>query len=412
MTSISTIAAFVSADRLWASILAMAEIGATANGGSNRLAFSREDDAGRSLFASWCEEAGLSVSTDAFGNMFARRQGRTDVEPLVIGSHLDTQPKGGRFDGVLGVLGGLEVVRALNDAGLETDRPIVIVNWTNEEGAVLTPMMGSAVFTGALALDEALEEKLPDGRTTRSALDAMKWGRGNHPVGSPMHCYLELHIEQGPILEEEGVAIGVVTGGIGFRRYRIAFTGQEAHAGPTPMALRKDPLVSASRAIVFADALGRSIPEARSTMGTMAVTGGSPNTVAARAEFTLDLRHPDAPAIAQMEENFFAECERIALETRTTVQYEMIADSPPAPFPEPVVSLIEDVTTGLGFSNRRMASGAGHDACNISRLYRTGMIFVPSLGGISHNEAEFTSKEECVAGVRVLANVAHTLLNL
>ena len=165
----------------------------------------------------------MSVSTDAFGNMFARRQGRTDVEPLVIGSHLDTQPKGGRFDGVLGVLGGLEVVRALNDAGLETDRPIVIVNWTNEEGAVLTPMMGSAVFTGALALDEALEEKLPDGRTTRSALDAMKWGRGNHPVGSPMHCYLELHIEQGPILEEEGVAIGVVTGGIGFRRYRIVF---------------------------------------------------------------------------------------------------------------------------------------------------------------------------------------------
>ncbi|MBO0132253.1 Zn-dependent hydrolase [Agrobacterium burrii] len=404
--------AHVNGDRLWNSILAMAEIGATENGGSNRLAFSDEDNRGRSLFASWCEDAGMTVSTDRFGNMYAHRPGTTQDDPLVIGSHLDTQPKGGRFDGVLGVLGGLEVIRALNDAEIQTDRPIVLVNWTNEEGAVLTPMMGSAVFAGSLPLAEALENRLPDGRSVATALSAMERGAGTAAFGFPISAYLELHIEQGPVLEDEKLTIGVVTGGIGFRRYRIRFEGQEAHAGPTPMTARKDPVVAGSRAIVFADDLARRVQDARSTVGTFDVIGGSPNTVASQVEFTLDLRHPESDIIARMETEFLDMLEKISSQTGTSVRHQLVANSPPAPFDPRVVAVIDDAVQALGLSSRRLPSGAGHDACNISRKYPTGMIFVPSVGGISHNEIEYTSKADCASGAQVLLGAVLELSKL
>ena len=403
------VADHVDGDRLWRSILDMARVGATPGGGSNRLAFSGEDDDGRILFRSWCEEAGLSVASDAFGNMYATRKGRAELEPLMIGSHLDTQPSGGRFDGVLGVLGGLEVVRALNDAGIETERPIVLVNWTNEEGAILTPMMGSAVFTGALPLADALGRRLPDGRTVDEALSAMRCGAGRAEFGFPVCAYLELHIEQGPVLDDEGLPIGIVTGGIGFRRYAIRFGGQEAHAGPTPMTSRRDPVVAAAQVIAFADALARRIPDARSTVGTMHVAGGSPNTVAAAVELTLDLRHEDVAVIAYMEEALAREmvgiCDRYGVE----ISRKTIADSPPAPFDEGVIAAFDAAADLLGCARRRMPSGAGHDACNMSRTYPTGMVFVPSVNGLSHNEAEFTSQTDCVSGVKVLAQAVANL---
>jgi N-carbamoyl-L-amino-acid hydrolase len=409
MTPQTVVADHVDGDRLWRSILEMAKIGATPGGGSHRIAFSREDDDGRTLFKSWCEDAGLSVANDAFGNMYATRRGCRELEPLMIGSHLDTQPRGGRFDGVLGVLGGLEIVRALNDAGVETERPIVLVNWTNEEGAVLTPMMGSAVFTGTLSLSEALGSRLPQGHTVAEALATMKCGSGETRMDSSVHAYLELHIEQGPILENEGLSIGVVSGGIGFRRYGIRFEGQEAHAGPTPMTSRKDPMVAAAQAIAFADELARRDAGARATVGTFKLNGGSPNTVASEAEFTLDIRHAEAAAIDQMEASILAEITQIASRSGTQASHAVIANSPPAPFDPGICSIVENATRQSGYSYRTLPSGAGHDACNMSRKIPTGMIFVPSQGGISHNEIEFTSKADCLAGARVLAHTVAVL---
>jgi N-carbamoyl-L-amino-acid hydrolase len=411
MKSQTSVAAYVDGDRLWHSILEMAKIGATPNDGSSRIAFSKEDDDGRLLYKSWCEEAGLTVGYDIFGNMYALRKGRqSEVAPLMFGSHLDTQPKGGRFDGVLGVLGGLEVMRALNDAGVETDRPIILVNWTNEEGAVLTPMMGSAVFTGNMSLEEALCGRLPTGETAGEALAAMRCGAGEATTNFPIHAYLELHIEQGPVLENERLQIGVVTGGIGFRRYAIRFEGQLAHAGPTPMSSRKDPMVAAARAIVVADDLARRTPDARATVGVMSVEGGSPNTVAKAIEFTLDFRHAAPEGLSEMEAEFLRAARAISNDTGVDISHRIVADSPPAPFDADVVAAVQTSANFLGFSNRLMVSGAGHDACNMSRSYATGMIFVPSVAGLSHNEAEFTAKEECVAGVRVLAKTAESMM--
>lgn len=412
MHFIGKISDHVDDERLWASILDMARIGATANGGSNRIAFSEEDDEGRALFGSWCEEAGLSVSSDPFGNIYAVRKGRLDIAPLMIGSHLDTQPRGGRFDGVLGVLGGLEVVRAMNDAGMETERPVMLVNWTNEEGAVLAPMMGSAVFTGALPLSEALASRLPDGRRVDHALSAMRCGAGDAPFGFPVHAYLELHIEQGPVLEDENLMIGVVTGGIGFQRYAVRFDGQEAHAGPTPMASRKDAMVTAARAIVLADDLGRRHPEARSTVGTISVEEGSPNKVAAGVEFTVDFRHAEAPVLSGMTAEYFDALGTLANEASVSVSHRLIADSPSAPFDLHVMDAVENAAKDLGLACRRMPSGAGHDACNISRSYPTGMVFVPSERGLSHNEAEFTGKTHCAAGAKVLADAAMCFMTI
>lgn len=392
----------VNHDRLWSSLMEMAKIGATAKGGCCRIAFSKEDDDSRDLFVAWCADAGLAVERDRFGNMFATRAGQADLAPIVIGSHLDTQPTGGRFDGVLGVLAALEAVRTLNDAGIATRRPIVIVNWTNEEGAIIRPMIGSEVFTGALPLDRALA-MTDDAQTPISTLLAgMRNGAGPNDVGFPIEKYIELHIEQGPILEDNGDQIGVVTGGIGFRRYVIEFEGREAHAGPTPMESRKDAVVAAARAVLVADDVARGIEGARSTVGQLRTRSGSSNTVAADVELSLDLRHGELATLNELEKTIFAGLQSAAAAQGVSVKWREVANSLPVPFDKELIAAVSDAADRLGYRKARLQSGAGHDACNIARKYPATMIFVPSRDGLSHNEAEYTSPEDCTAGANVL----------
>lgn len=396
----------VDGDRLWASLMEMAKIGATPKGGCRRIAFSAEDDAARELFKSWCVEAGLDIAFDRFGNMFARRAGREDVTPVVLGSHLDTQPTGGRFDGILGVLAALEVVRCLNDADIATRRPIVIANWTNEEGAIIRPMIGSEVFTGALPLQQGLALCDDAGTPISTLLAGMRNGAGPLEIGFPLHRYLELHIEQGPILENEGAQIGIVTGGIGFRRYVFDFQGQEAHAGPTPMESRKDAMVAAARAVLVADAAASRSPGARATVGQLHTRSGSSNTVAADVEMTLDLRHGENAALDTLEHEVLSGITSVAGEQGVSVSWREVANSSAVPFDAEVVAAVTDAAGALGYRSLRMQSGAGHDACHIARKYPAGMIFVPSANGLSHNEAEYTAPDDCRAGADVLLRAA------
>jgi N-carbamoyl-L-amino-acid hydrolase len=402
MQTMSSDTARIDGRRLWQSLMAMAEIGATPRGGSRRIAFTPEDRAGRELFLGWCEDAGLTVSIDRFGNMFARRAGRTDTAPVLIGSHLDTQPTGGRFDGVYGVLSGLELVRTLNDAGIVTERPIEIVNWTNEEGAIFLSMMGSAVFTGLMTLEDAYAMVDGEGRTLRSGLEAMGYLGPVDLATRPLHAYFEAHIEQGPILEAEGLTIGVVTDGIAFRRYHLTLEGQEAHAGPTPMAMRRDAMLGAAEVIVAGTAAARAIAEARATFGCLTPHPGSPNTVAGRVDMTVDLRHLDEATLDRLETELVATIEAVAARHRLASRLERVVTSPRIAFHPALVDAVENAAETLGFSHRRIVSGAGHDACNIARVVPTAMIFIPCKDGISHNEAESATPEDCEAGCNVL----------
>lgn len=399
----------VDQDRLWQSLMEMAKIGPGIAGGNNRLAFSVEDDAARGLFRRWCEAESLQFASDRFGNQFATRAGTEDLPPLMIGSHLDTQPTGGRFDGVLGVLAGLEAIRALNAAGITTRRPLALVNWTNEEGAIIRPMMGSEVFTGALPLERARAMIDHRGNRLGDMLDALQNGAGALEPGFPVHAYVELHIEQGPILEQAGEVIGVVSAGIGFRRWLLTFTGQDAHAGPTPMEVRKDAMVAAAHAILIADRAARALPGGRGTCGRIASPNGSQVTVASQVELTLDLRHEDLSALDALSDGVLSEIAATAERLGVGFSYEKTADSPPVPFDPKVVAAVDAARQKNGFPGRRMVSGAGHDACNMARVLPAGMIFVPSVGGISHNEAEYTTPEDCAAGAQVLLDTVLTL---
>ncbi|RIK88098.1 MAG: Zn-dependent hydrolase [Hyphomicrobiales bacterium] len=393
----------IDADRLWASLMEMARIGPGVAGGNNRLAFSPEDDAARALFKEWCRAAGLAVAADRFGNIFVTRPGTEDLPPVLVGSHLDTQPTGGRFDGVLGVLAGLEAIRAMNEAGIRTRHPVVLVNWTNEEGAIIRPMMGSEVFTGALPLERALAMIDHRGLRLGDMLAAMEHGAGDMEIGFPVHAYLELHIEQGPILEQAGETIGAVRAGIGFRRWLLTFTGQDAHAGPTPMEGRRDAMVAAARAVLIADAAARETAGARATCGRIASPNGSQVTVASRVELTLDLRHEELAELDALQARVLDGIAAAARRLDVGLTVEKTADSPPVPFDPSLVETIEAVARDNGFSCRRMVSGAGHDACNMARIVPSAMVFVPSVGGLSHNEAEYTAPADCAAGAQVLA---------
>ncbi|GGF78642.1 Zn-dependent hydrolase [Paracoccus acridae] len=392
----------IDGERLWQGLMQMAEIGPGVAGGNNRLAFSPEDDAARGLFRRWCQAEGLSVHSDRFANQFATRDGSEDLPPLLIGSHLDTQPTGGRFDGVLGVLAGLEVLRCLNAADVRTRRPVTLVNWTNEEGAIIRPMMGSEVFTGALALDQARAMTDHRGRRISDMLDALENGAGPNGPGFPVHAYIELHIEQGPVLEQAGEVIGVVTSGIGFRRWQLRFSGQDAHAGPTPMETRRDAMVAAAHAVLIADRAARALPGARATCGRIATPNGSQVTVASQVELTLDLRHEDLAQLDRLTARVLREIEDQALALGVGFACEKTTDSSPVPFDSGVIAAIEAARIQNGFPGRRIVSGAGHDACNMARVCPAGMIFVPSANGISHNETEYTSPEHCAAGAQVL----------
>lgn len=392
--------------RLWASLMEMARIGATEKGGCCRLALSDLDREGRDLFCRWAAEAGCAIRVDSMGNIFARRPGADPARPPVAtGSHLDTQPTGGKFDGVYGVLAGLEVVRALNDAGVETEAPVEVVVWTNEEGARFAPsMIGSGVFAGVFDQAKAYATRDLDGLTLGDELARIGY-KGAEPCGDhPVGAFFEAHIEQGPILEAEDRTIGVVEGGQGMNWYDVEITGAESHAGTTPMNRRRDAYLAAAR---VADRLAAIAvdqgPAAVATVGQVQVFPNSRNTVPGRVAFSVDLRHPEAEALAAMEAAMHAAvAETCAAGGGLDHRIERISAEAPVRFDPACVAAVETAAEALGLRHRRMVSGAGHDACFLADVAPTGMIFVPCEDGISHNEVENASAEDLAAGARVL----------
>ncbi|QJI16076.1 Zn-dependent hydrolase [Pseudomonas sp. ADAK22] len=396
----------INGQRLWASLMAMAEIGATARGGSCRLALSAEDQAGRELFSHWCNAAGLTLSVDAIGNLFARRAGTDkDAAPVMMGSHLDTQPEGGRFDGVYGVLAGLEVLRSLDDHGIQTRKPLEIAVWTNEEGARFTPaMLGSAVFTGSLALDQALATTDAAGISVVEALRSTGYN-GERALGGAVDAYFEAHIEQGPILEDNAKSIGVVTGGQAIRWLDVRVQGVAAHAGTTPMPLRKDALYGAAKMIQALENLAADFaPEGLTTVGELSISKSSRNTIPGLLTFTVDLRHHRDADIEAMEQQVRARLHAIAQKRGLTVNISAHWISPATPFDADCVACVQSSVDALGYSQQRIVSGAGHDAIHLARYCPTAMIFIPCVGGLSHNEAEDVLPEDVRQGTDVLLN--------
>jgi len=392
--------------RLWQSLMDMARIGATPRGGSCRLALSDEDKAGRDLFAGWCEAAGLTVEVDRMGNLFARRPGREENLPAVgAGSHLDTQPHGGKFDGVYGVLAALEVARTLNDHGVDTRAPIDVVCWTNEEGARFPPaMLGSGVFAGVFDLDYGLSRADTGGATVGDELERIGYA-GPLPCGErTFGAFFEAHIEQGPILERERKTIGVVLGGQGVRWYDARVTGQDSHAGSTPMAGRRDALLASARMIEAIDALARARKDAVATVGHLEVSPNSRNTIPGEVRFTIDMRHFDDDVLAEMDAVCREACAGIAAEAGAEAAIECIWHQPPVHFHASCVEAVRSAAERLGYPHRDIVSGAGHDAFLVSRVAPTGMVFVPCAGGISHNEAESAEPADLAAGCDVLLN--------
>ncbi|MCO7614256.1 Zn-dependent hydrolase [Pseudomonas chlororaphis] len=393
-------------ERLWASLMAMAEIGATARGGSCRLALSDEDRAGRELFAHWCSEAGLSLSVDPIGNLFARRPGSDpDAAPVMMGSHLDTQPEGGRFDGVYGVLAGLEVVRRLNDLGIQTRKPLEVAVWTNEEGARFTPaMFGSAVFTGVMRLDAALAVRDAEGISVAQALQRSGYA-GSRPLGGAVDAYFEAHIEQGPILENNAKSIGVVSGGQAIRWLDVQVEGLAAHAGTTPMALRRDALYGAAQMILAVEQVAADFaPQGLTTVGELRIAKSSRNTIPGLLNFTVDLRHHQDQQIAAMQRQVEERLQAVADQRGLKVSISQHWVSPATPFDAECVAAVQQAVDGLGYPQQSIVSGAGHDAILLARYCPTAMVFIPCVGGLSHNEAEDVLPEDVRRGADVLLN--------
>jgi len=396
--------------RLWDSLMAMAKIGPGVAGGSRRLALSDEDLAGRNLFIGWAEQAGCEISFDQMGNIFARRAGRDMSLPAVMtGSHLDTQPTGGRFDGVYGVLAGLEVIRTLNDMEIETEAPVEVVVWSNEEGSRFPPpMIGSGVFAGVFDLDNGLNRHDSDGKTIGEELKRIGHAGAVPCGGRPIGAYFEAHIEQGPILEAEGKTIGIVTGAQGQRWYEVTVIGQEAHAGPTPMNRRRDALVGAARMVEIVNRIGRqNAPFACATVGVLEVSPNSRNTIPGRVFFSVDFRHPEEETLTGMDEELRRACLEVARALHLSVEVKEFWHSPPTSFDPACVAAVRGATLAAGYSHRDIISGAGHDAVYIARVAPTAMIFVPCEDGISHNEVENAKPEDLEAGCNVLL---HALL--
>ena len=395
----------IDSDRLWQSLMELAKIGATEKGGVCRLALTDLDRQARDLFRQWGEAAGCRISVDKMGNIFARRPGKDEsLPPVMTGSHIDTQPTGGKFDGNYGVMAGLEVIRTLNDFNYETTRPVEVVVWTNEEGSRFAPaMVASGVFAGAFDLDYGLSRKDVDGKSMGEELQRIGYAGEAACGGRPVAAFFEAHIEQGPILEAEGKTIGVVQGVQGIRWYEITVTGQEAHAGPTPMPRRKDALLGASRMVQAVNRIGlTNLPNACATVGMLQCSPNSRNVIPGKVFFTIDFRHPDAEVLKRMGEAGKAECEKIAAEIGLNLDFKEIWYSPPVKFADECVAAVGKAAEELGFSSRGIISGAGHDAVYLSRVAPTGMIFVPCKDGISHNEIEDAKQEELAAGCDVL----------
>ena len=392
--------------RLWDSIMETASFGATPKGGIKRLTLSDDDRKVRDWFKRACEDLGLRVSIDSCGNMFAVRTGKsTALLPIAMGSHLDTQPTGGKFDGVLGVLGALEAMRTLNEVGYETNAPVMIVNWTNEEGSRFAPaMLASGVYAGVFTQDYAYAREDREGRKFGDELERIGY-RGADPVGSQkFQAMFELHIEQGPILEAESRMVGIVTGVQGMRWYEVTVKGQEAHTGATPMALRRNALLGAARMIEAVHEMGMDHLPGVASVGLIENRPNSRNVVPGEVFFTVDLRHPDDAVLERMETAYRAALQGIAAADKLELDEKRIWISPAVKFDPRLIQCVKAGAEKSGFTTREMASGAGHDAAYIARVAPTTMIFVPCLGGLSHNEAESTSFEECSAGAQVLLN--------
>ncbi|WP_313201203.1 Zn-dependent hydrolase [Pseudomonas sp.] len=395
----------VNSARLWQSLMDLARLGATAKGGVCRLALTDLDRQARDLFVQWTEAAGCSVSVDAVGNIFARRPGRNPkLPPVMTGSHIDTQPTGGKFDGCFGVMAGLEVLRTLNDLGIETEAPLEVVVWTNEEGSRFAPcMMGSGVFAGKFTLEETLAKRDAQGVSVGEALDAIGYAGQRAVLGHPVGAYFEAHIEQGPILEDQAKTIGVVLGALGQKWFDLTLRGVEAHAGPTPMHLRKDALVGAAAVV---EAVNRTAhahqPHACGTVGCLQAYPGSRNVIPGEVRMTLDFRHLEGDQleamIAEVRTVIEATCAKHGL------SHELVptADFPALYFDRGCVDAVRQSAQALGLPHMDIVSGAGHDAIFLAELGPAGMIFVPCENGISHNEIENATPEDLAAGCAVL----------
>jgi N-carbamoyl-L-amino-acid hydrolase len=394
--------------RLLADLEALAAVGDTDDGGNCRLALTDEDAGGRELVVGWMRALGLDVRVDRIGNVVATRAGTDDgLDPVMTGSHIDTVRTGGRYDGTLGVLAGLEVVRALDDAGIRTRRPLTVAFFTDEEGSRFAPdMLGSLVYAGGMPLEDALETVAIDGAVLGDELDRIGWA-GDAPVPGPApHAYVELHIEQGPLLEEQGVTIGAVTGVQGISWQELTLTGQSNHAGTTPMRLRRDAGYAAAEVAVAVRRLAADLGGHQvGTVGRIDLHPNLVNVVAARATLTLDLRNTDEAVLATSERGLRARVDEIAAAEGVTASWRSLARFAPVAFAEDVISLVERAAGDRGHTVMRLPSGAGHDAQMLARMCPTGMVFVPSRGGVSHNPAEFTEPEDLAAGCQVLADV-------
>ena len=388
--------------RLWQSLMELAAIGATELGGVRRLALTDLDRQGRDRVCGWLREAGCSIRVDAIGNIFAIRPGTRAADPVGVGSHIDTQPSGGKFDGNYGVLAGLEVVRALNDAHIATEHPIAVAIWTNEEGSRFTPvMMGSGAYAGAFSLEHCLARTDLEGITVADALSRI--GYAGTDQAPRFAAYFEPHIEQGPILEAEGITIGAVEGALGQRWFDLELTGQDAHAGPTPLAMRRDALVGAARVITEVRRIAADYPHnARGTVGQLLVSPNSRNVIPGRVRLTIDLRNARAETLAAMVADIEGCITRIAADERLSAQLTEVVHFEPCHFDSHWVSRIEALAQARGQTVRRMASGAGHDAVYVARTCPAAMIFVPCEGGISHNEIENAQPQHLAAGAQVL----------
>jgi N-carbamoyl-L-amino-acid hydrolase len=400
----------IDTDRLWRSLMDLARIGATPRGGVCRLALTELDRQARDLVVRWARDAGLTVTVDRIGNVFMRRNGRDPtLPPVMTGSHIDTQPTGGKFDGNYGVLAGLEVIRTLNDHKIETQAPIEVAFWTNEEGSRFVPvMMGSGVFAGAIPLEDAYRAKDIEGHTVRDELARIGYLGEEEPGVHAVGTYIETHIEQGPVLEDHGKVIGVVGGVLGIRWFDCTVTGMEAHAGPTPMALRKDALQVALRLMQEVVAIAvRSAPHGRGTVGMVRVFPNSRNVIPGQVTFSVDFRNSTDVLVDQMAAEFKTLAARLSGETGLGVRLELVSSYPAQIFNEDCIGAIARATDNLGYSRMAVVSGAGHDAVYLARRAPTGMIFIPCKGGISHNEIEDADPEHITAGCNVLL---HTLL--
>ena len=395
----------INSSRLWDSLMEMAKIGPGIAGGNNRQALTDEDAQGRALFLKWCDEAGLTMGIDQMGTMFARREGtRPDLLPVYVGSHLDTQPTGGKYDGVLGVLAGLEIIRTLNDQGIETKHPIVIVNFTNEEGTRFPPaMVASGVFAGVHSLDWAYSREDSEGKTFGEELKRINW-IGDEEVGSrKMKAFFELHIEQGPILELEEKEIGIVTHGQGLSWLEITLTGKESHTGSTPMHMRINAGLGMARITQLVDEIAHNYePNAVGAIGQCDIYPNSRNIIPGKAVFTVDFRHPEKSIITLMEEELRLGAEKIAKEIGLTLEIESVGGFDPVTFDPDCVAMIRASAEKLGYGYRDLVSGAGHDACWINKVAPTAMVMCPCVGGLSHNEAEEITQKWASAGADVL----------